>query len=424
MIDIRKIRSVIGLTIVFIIYVITVLCFTILQRPLGLHTVQSELFWSYKAALNGDIDLGREILANIAMFMPFGFLSSGLLHTCGQLNKRLVVITMAVGMLASLTIELLQLIFMRGLFEWDDVVSNTCGVIIGIIVFNLLLRAKGNCFFIRFFSCATVVICAIVILTGHVLTDVEADITPRIFWFQVDDVQWSDNAISLEGTAFRYDHEREEPTIILQSTTMGKKIRLESLKAEASNFSDYFGVGIHGFTAEGTNITIDEYEVMVKWPWTVPLSTGSYVCSDGLHYYPSNELVEPKGGAALNEILVGADLRVYRPDYHCWVYQKDWALYWIVDQDFDFEEDGSTYIQYQLWTTETDKLPQKRLENNWLWDNIGSCFEDYELKGDFGLYRVMKRELPNEYPVTAIETGYYKDGAWVWKHYFRPMMSN
>ena len=102
-------------------------------------------------------------------------------------------------------------------------------------------------------------------------------------------------------------------------------------------------------------------------------------------------------------------------------YQRNGALYWIVDEYFNFEEDGSTYIQYQLWTTQTENLPKHRLENNWLWDNIGGNFEDYEIKDDFGPYRVMKRELPKEYSITSIVTGYYKDGKWIWQEYFRPI---
>lgn len=80
-----------------------------------------------------------------------------------------------------------------------------------------------------------------------------------------------------------------------------------------------------------------------------------------------------------------------------------------------------SYIQYQLWTTQTEKLPQERLDNNWLWDNIGGNFEEYEMQSDFGEYRVMRRELPTEYAITAIVTGYHKDGKWIWRNYFRPI---
>ena len=86
-----------------------------------------------------------------------------------------------------------------------------------------------------------------------------------------------------------------------------------------------------------------------------------------------------------------------------------------------FEKDGLTKIQYQLWTTQPNKLPQYRIDHNWISDNISGNFEEYELNGDFGSYRVMKRELPTEYSITSIETGYYKNGEWVWRNFFRPI---
>lgn len=74
-----------------------------------------------------------------------------------------------------------------------------------------------------------------------------------------------------------------------------------------------------------------------------------------------------------------------------------------------------------MWTTQIQNLPEKRLENHHYWDNIGGYFEKYELEGDFGDYRVMKREIPTDYSVTSIVTGYYKNGEWIWKSYFRPI---
>jgi hypothetical protein len=76
-----------------------------------------------------------------------------------------------------------------------------------------------------------------------------------------------------------------------------------------------------------------------------------------------------------------------------------------------------------MWTTQIQNLPEKRLAHHNYWDNIGGFFEDYELEGDFGDYRVMKREIPTAYSVTSIVTGYYKNGEWIWKNYFRPIYS-
>lgn len=143
-----------------------------------------------------------------------------------------------------------------------------------------------------------------------------------------------------------------------------------------------------------------------------------------------NELMytSPKESPNLN--IAGTDLEwvdkagvrlVSRPDIGCYVYQLGNKLYWIADEGFAFDEGGRTYIEYMLDTTQVDRLPNERLENNWYWSNIGGCFEDYEITDQInaGKYRVMVREIPEEYSVTYIITGYYRDG-WIWKSCFRP----
>ena len=112
------------LLIIFFIYILTVLWYTVFKRNIAIHNAQFELFWSYKKWFAGDTDLGQEIKANIVMFLPFGFLLSAVLPTTPSFKggkKAAVVISAAI--IFSLIIETLQLFLMRGLFEWDDVFS-------------------------------------------------------------------------------------------------------------------------------------------------------------------------------------------------------------------------------------------------------------------------------------------------------------
>lgn len=406
------------------------------KRTLVIHNAQFELFWSYKKWFAGDTDLGYEILANMAMFIPFGFLCSAVypanIHypsfICGGRKERTksgrkaaVVIVSAI--LFSLAIETLQLVLMRGLFEWDDVISNTVGVIIGLLLYSLVKRWK---YVPMIISAIFTITCLAVAITGHNVGGVEADITPRLFCFQVEDSVLQDGELNLSGFAFRYDHETRKPTIILRSTETGKRITLDTEQVARPDVNEYFACeydySYSGFNAFG-RVDDQEYEILIRWPWSVALSTGVYIDSNTIRYSPAESFRAPDTSDApdLKEIVEDGVPRVYRPDYHCWVYQKGWSLYWIVDQDFNFEDDGSTYIQYQLNTTQKEKLPQKRIENGWFWDNIGGHFEKYELTGNFGSYRVMRREIPTAYSVTSIETGYYKNGEWIWKNFFRPV---
>ena len=121
------------------------------------------------------------------------------------------------------------------------------------------------------------------------------------------------------------------------------------------------------------------------------------------------------------DFVKNGTLLVCRPDMHIWIFQYNGSLYWVADEGFHFEDDGLTYIQYHLWTTQTEKLPPGRLARNYFWNNLSGYFEKYEISGDFGKYRVMWCELPTDYSITSILTGYYKDGEWVWANSFRPV---
>ena len=54
---------------------------------------------------------------------------------------------------------------------------------------------------------------------------------------------------------------------------------------------------------------------------------------------------------------------------------------------------------------------------------MGDLFENYEVTDtmDCGEYRVAVREIPDEYAVTQLVTGYKLKGKWVWREFFRPV---
>ncbi|WP_175494604.1 VanZ family protein [Oribacterium sp. WCC10] len=405
---------------ILIIYIFTVLWFTVFSRRNHFQAPRFDLFWSYKKWLSGDSDIGREILGNIAMFIPFGFLISSALkdRCCSRWKTFTVVVASAV--LQSLTVEVLQLVLMRGLFEWDDVFSNTSGALIGMLIFFILEKASGKHFRALETSVGILIaVFCIVIVCGNGNTEAQADDTSRMYCFQVESAGIHDGVINMTGFAFRYEQPMTDFDLFLRSEK--GDVKLEVQMVERPDVNDYFGCdhdySRSGFMATGEVDEDKEYEIIIKWPWLIGLSTGVFVSDAGVNYAGGNETTRIDLDADFIEKGV---LRVWRPDYHCFVYQYQGFLYWVVDSDFDFEDDGSTYIQYQLWTTQTDRLPENRLEKGYLWDNIGGYFEKYEVQGDFGRYRVMKRKLPMEYAITSIVTGYYKNGRWIWKEYFRP----
>lgn len=149
----------------------------------------------------------------------------------------------------------------------------------------------------------------------------------------------------------------------------------------------------------------------------------AYLIDGKLNYInPKDEIKLNVNGTDLEKIVEEGTCVVSSPENHICVYQFGWKLYWIADREYNFDKTGSTLIQYQMDTTQYEQLPKGRIEKGWYWSNLGSSFEGNEITDSIncGEYRVSVRDLPTEYSLTRIVTGYYADGKWVWKRYFRP----
>lgn len=108
-------------------YYFLVLCSTVICRTAPvLKRVELKPFYNYVDIWNG-VDFKRtlmEVLLNVALFVPIGFLLGGMVH-------KGFVIVLLIGCVLSIFIELLQLASGRGLCETNDVIHNTVGCIMG-----------------------------------------------------------------------------------------------------------------------------------------------------------------------------------------------------------------------------------------------------------------------------------------------------
>ena len=86
--------------------------------------IMLDLFWSYRLFFISPV-MRLQILNNIWLFVPLG----AMLY---RLWPRGYVVLIPV--LLSLGIETLQLVLGRGLFETDDIISNSLGGLIGVLV--------------------------------------------------------------------------------------------------------------------------------------------------------------------------------------------------------------------------------------------------------------------------------------------------
>ncbi|OPZ41918.1 MAG: VanZ like family protein [Bacteroidetes bacterium ADurb.BinA104] len=100
-------------------YVFLILAETVLiRKPFVGEHIKLELFWSWRA---WNVQRGQ-ILTNVIMFVPVGVLVGW--------NWRWRGLWVAAGL--SVFIEVLQLITARGLCEFDDVIHNCVGAVIGV----------------------------------------------------------------------------------------------------------------------------------------------------------------------------------------------------------------------------------------------------------------------------------------------------
>lgn len=76
-------------------------------------------FWKCREIVNGYDQFVMEIILNILVFIPIGFLAGCLCQ--GKDFKKVI----GIGLVVSMSIELGQLVFEKGVAELDDVIHNT-----------------------------------------------------------------------------------------------------------------------------------------------------------------------------------------------------------------------------------------------------------------------------------------------------------
>lgn len=95
-------------------------------------------FWSWREVIcNHDRELLKENLLNFILLLPAGILLPLIANHKIKWYQALLI-----GILMSATIELSQLIFMRGLFEWDDMIHNGLGCMAGCLFTNFFVKSR------------------------------------------------------------------------------------------------------------------------------------------------------------------------------------------------------------------------------------------------------------------------------------------
>lgn len=121
--------------VLLVIYSFCILYLTVLSRDHTVkHIYEPRLFWSYVAWFKGNKGLGIQIIKNIIVYIPIGYLAYIVF------NNKCLLYSISI----SLTSELSQLILRIGLFEYDDLFDNALGAIIGVLAFMFINKISNN----------------------------------------------------------------------------------------------------------------------------------------------------------------------------------------------------------------------------------------------------------------------------------------
>lgn len=122
-----------------VIYIAVLLYITLFGRTAGTeYQMELSFLWEYRLALQGNFSWWMQIFDNIMLFVPMGWLYGAIKRKTAW--RRAVTL----GLCSSLFIESCQLVFKLGLFEFDDILNNTIGMMVGYGIYRLFALKAGN----------------------------------------------------------------------------------------------------------------------------------------------------------------------------------------------------------------------------------------------------------------------------------------
>lgn len=201
---------------------------------------------------------------------------------------------------------------------------------------------------------------------------------PQGMCFQIEETSLENGGLEISGVCFWYERDTTDYKILLQSTRTKERYELSTQcnlprPDVAAYFKrDYVNVGFQASCPQMDRE--EEYEIILDFGFFRDISTGVFLSVEGdgssstrqasvnIHFF-SNDVVVPlrTEGTDLEEIVKNGVLEEYNPNNHVYVYLYEGTLYWIVEDGFKYEADGTTCIELVLCTTETEKLSAESL---------------------------------------------------------------
>ena len=275
--------------------------------------------------------------------------------------------------------------------------------------------------------------------------------------YQVEDINIVGDELVIKGWFFELKNSRNKDRTVTANPKLGvllfdlnskaeydmdgdlklyKGINTEVTTKDREDINEYFKCEYNyshcGFEAKTKLSEVDlennDYQIVFKLngETKIGVMSDAYIHKGELIYVSPADLFELNiQGTDLEKIVNDGVCLASSKESNVCIYQYNRKIYWITTKDSFLEDDGSTFIQYQIDTTQYDRLPQNRIEEGSYWDNIGGAFEKYEITNEIncGDYRVSVRDIPKEYAIVRILTGYYVNGVWIWEKNIRPLYS-
>jgi len=387
------------------VYLLFIFYITLYSRSFSLiRTCRLELFWSYFQWAKGSAGTGKQILLNIALFVPLGYFLLGVLRTWNIKRAGLWAVLISFGISAS--IETIQYVDGLGLGETDDVFNNVLGAVLGVGIYKLcesVLDAGNREWYKTWIAAAFLVLgvigCNMVnpvpLRTVQVLSQLD---------FAIDNLSLQGNRLMLQGICRAYGKETPAYQILLRGVSSGR-----IYKADTVSDGDRFQAMVHAVPDE-------KAEVLVKFKIYSPWQTSVYINKDRLEYVRGNVKEPETVGTDLEWLVRAGILKVYEPLYDAYVYQFDNKLYWLIGTPLDKKVTVLCYV----YTNEPDKLPEKMKKHKLEILNFRAGDKN-EITGTIrcGKYRLFERAIPKDYNITAVRTGFYANKKVTWERYFR-----
>lgn len=236
-------------------------------------------------------------------------------------------------------------------------------------------------------------------------------------------IQNSKDGSFFVGNIMRYDSEIKKVILVLENedetialnTDINEKRNEDNRKVyEFSTYIDANEINVE--RCFEITIMIEYLDHRQNIEQKVRINSCTYLRKWEMYSYNIEKSFLPKfTDEIMSTVMQQGTLCGYNLEYGMWVYLLDNSLYWVVSEDFVFNESGKTYIPFQLHTYDKSVLSEEWQELGY--DVRSFYFEEHEIDFECENYRVATCKVPLEYKPEYIKTGLYnlKSKNWVFK---------